>query len=412
MFEAYINRLTEKNFALFNNDCDKIRFGDIFSHAELSEYLITYFKAELKWIIFKEKINVQSNISTSVQSGDEQLAIFKKNLHENLVIYRDDLKERINYATKIYFNYSIRPVFTLDKFLFEHSFAKHYDTLEFRLGYLHGFENYHEMAKNYLSCIKEEGVTQLISNQNFMQVIKDANAALFTNIDSFDLSLIFSSMVECFTNDNNKVELPIEALLIFFDDVDNKAIYDFVEERKKERSLSILDEDDLQILFNDIALFVSENISAPEIEMEGEQLDELANEINEKVNDEVISEQSPSSITDIEVEQAEKEVQTELTTEEQVEKEETPKNETEFDDLLDEMDMEKANEEAPEPEIVQDFSIEEEEKEEQAEEVEIINIEEDNQDNNLEEPKAENIDDDEPSEDDLLAMADAILGSQ
>lgn len=258
MFEKYIDECLEKNFSLFADNDDIIKFGHIFSVEGVSRFILQYFEAELKWLIFKEKINIQSDINLSADSGDIQLDMFKKSLFSKLMIYKDDLRERVVTSVKIHFNYMIRPLFTIEKFIFENSFAKSAEEIQRRLDYLRGYPNLRDVADNYLSLITSENKYQPVSRENFMRVVQDADRAFFMDVDALDLYDYLEPMFECFQSKDGEIGVPIEAFLIYFDDKNNSEIFSFLLNIRSEKKLRILNPDDIRIVLNDLVLFIEE----------------------------------------------------------------------------------------------------------------------------------------------------------
>ena len=259
MFESRINTIVEEIIAIFEVENAPIKFADLFSRGDLPDYIKAYFKAELVWIIYKEKINIQSNLQTFSQSNEEQLSTFQTKLMLSLELSLEEFRKHLLFGTQLFFNHAIRPLFTIEHYLFDNNFSRYYEVVEFRLGYLNtAFKNYNEIAMDFISCLKKENQVTMISKDNFMQIILDANSNLFNDIDSFDLSNLFEPMKTCFTDNDGNLALPIDAILIFFDDLRNEQIYDFVKAQKKSKKLDILNQDDLQIMINDIFLFLEE----------------------------------------------------------------------------------------------------------------------------------------------------------
>jgi hypothetical protein len=287
MFEKYIDYKIAKNYSQLDSKRDIMKFGNIFSVKGVEKYILQYFEAELKWLIYKEKINIQSDIHISADPSEVQLSMFKRSLFGKLMINKSDLKERVAFAVKIHFNFMLRPLFTIEKFIFENSFSKPAEEIERKMEYLRGYQNLHDVARNFLDCVVKDADTNIISAENFMSVIKDADKSFFYDVDAFDLFDYMEPMFRCFEQEDGRIEMPFEAFLLYFDDKNNRELYSYLLDLKSEKGLGLLDEDDIQIVLNDLVLFIEERNAGNPQEFDDDDIEKCGSKESADVENQI-----------------------------------------------------------------------------------------------------------------------------
>ncbi len=216
MFEQVIDKEKKHLGSLLKKDSKKVKLESVLN-CNLSESYKKYFKAEVAWWIYQDRVIRDSGHYFEIT--DEIQAVFDKldGLYfKNAAFVKSVLNKIIDSAVKVRLNMLCRPRTAMKWFVFRGEPTRTVKEISCRLEYLHDHLYLVEATKKWLADLGEAD-SYGISSAEFEQVVAELDSGYFLEMGPGEFYNLLVPLFDFFIiSDVNKI--PIEALIIFADD--------------------------------------------------------------------------------------------------------------------------------------------------------------------------------------------------
>lgn len=218
MFEKYINKYFELIAEEFS-DKESIDLKDIFTSELIPSPIKAYIENETKLAVnFTRNIIDDSPIFSSKEPEIESsLNKLEGSLKESMYLNKISFDEFLKNVIEIRYNFILRPRFTLEQLNFSDSVQNESISLKRTFSY---FLDYRYLKDGFLEQLEKEPVI-LMEKDEFSAILSKIDNQYIYNLNSEEFIEFLNPIFTLFTFDGldkaqNKV--PIEALMIFFDE--------------------------------------------------------------------------------------------------------------------------------------------------------------------------------------------------
>lgn len=239
MFEVEIDNIIKITQAKTVGDAEKIPLPKILS-ADIPKPIKIFFRAQVEQWLREEKSARTSSkrfneFHSDVQSLQQQIDLL---MLKNFTFEREEFLQLLDDAVHLQFNYLCRPQWTLQNFLFNNTSTSSTKEIEFKLNYFSDFKYFKEILLRYFS---EKGLVQ-IQIDEFRTLVKRIDAQIVQQHNSRELANL-TLPISVFLNKGQEKTgdaVPVDALIVFFDDKELLNIKERLEiEKAKIQELSI-----------------------------------------------------------------------------------------------------------------------------------------------------------------------------
>ncbi len=224
MFEKYIEQKEQSIADYFNLEMDYVNFYEVMFHPKLEPAYKTYFSAEVDWWIYEEQTARSSNIRFNFE--DPRLASFLTKLDEiykkNARFSTEALPQIISSAVKTRLNMLIRPRTAVKWFVFRWEQTKTYQEIIKRLNYI--FDNKY-LTDGFTDYVQRKNLIKspddIITISQFDKIITEVDNEMFNSLTPEDFIALLNPLFSFFNFDadhKDTAKIPVEAVIIFFDD--------------------------------------------------------------------------------------------------------------------------------------------------------------------------------------------------
>ncbi len=216
MFEQVIDKEKKYLGSLLKKDSGKIQLESILN-SDLSESYKKYFKAEVKWWIYQDRVIRNSGSYFNITPEVSQVFDTLDKLYlENAVFTKPVLNKVIDSAVKVRLNMLCRPRTAMKWFVFRGEPTRTAEEIKCRLNYLNDHNYLIEATKTWLKEM-EYDKNQGISSAEFEQSIAELDANYFLEMGPQEFYDLLVPIFDFFIV-SGADKIPIEALIIFSDD--------------------------------------------------------------------------------------------------------------------------------------------------------------------------------------------------
>lgn len=291
MFENYIKLIYNNTIEKMDVSTKYISISEI-SDFEIEDYYLNFIKADIDYLIYKDKLERLANPNFSFQNNEflekiEELTPFYKNSAQYL---KYELLDLIKAAVEIRLNILVRPLHALVWFVFKNELTKPLNEVLMKLNYLSDYPHIIEKVKNDLIEDNAENETNvLISSAEFKHRIVNIDLKFVADSDIDQLLDSLDTMFEFF-NDKNDAGIPVipaEALIVFIDDKGYKPLAGFLEKKYIQIVDAKISKDEIRMIFEKLEdsynKFLDEDILNSSLNSFDEELAVIEDEIKEEV---------------------------------------------------------------------------------------------------------------------------------
>jgi len=233
MFEQEIENIIQNTQAKTIGNASSIRVTDILN-APILPSIKTFFQAEVESWLMEERAH--QSLSGRFRYDEPEVSKYQKQIDSilirNAVLSREEFLSILDKAVKLEFNYICRPQWTLPKFVFKNDKVKSCEEIQSGLRYFYDYPYYQEIFSRF---VEKKGIKEM-SLETFEQIIKRIDEGVLQSYSPAELAHltqpIFDVILEAQPHKGNVI--PIEALIIFFDD---KNRIDVVEKLEFEQEV-------------------------------------------------------------------------------------------------------------------------------------------------------------------------------
>ncbi len=243
MFEEIIQQKSRDIIEQISIKNNSINLFEIQFNPKVDQYVKTFMVAEVDWWIYEE--DQARNASERFNLQDPKLSAFivqyNELLKKNAIFTADTLKKVINDAVTTRLNALIRPRVALKWFVFRWEQSRPYHEIVKRLNYIDDYkylaDGFVQYVANHQTISKQD---DLITFHQFDRIISEVDNQKLEDLTPEDLISLLSPLFEFF-NKKTKIldseKIPIEAIIIFFDDKNMKLLSDRLENLYKTGEL-------------------------------------------------------------------------------------------------------------------------------------------------------------------------------
>jgi len=244
---------------------ERISFHALLSDSELPESFKKFAEAGVDEIVDDEEFG-KSRTGKLDMSTSEIQTLFKEIRHavkNSFEFSREDFLDLTDKASKFLFNYTIRPRWTLEKFLFK-------GEREISRSNFYRAERFLNDYPYYL-----KGIVEYMEIQNKGSIDIDNWRKLHGKIDEHLLSSLPSNaesltnpLLEMFSFASGFSKIPIDALVLFFRDKSGDEIVDRVEFAKEVKGFQSLDFRDIESILAATSRDATQTVALPRSQLE------------------------------------------------------------------------------------------------------------------------------------------------
>jgi hypothetical protein len=217
MFEEEMAAITQSLIAATILEGETISLAEL-QHSQVPPTIKTYFKSEVqRWLKEERAADSSSkrfnyNIS-EIQSLQQQVDMLLVN---RFVFDREDFLTTLDKSIHFYFNYLLRPEWTLVNFLFDRKSTESVQEILFKLSYCSEYRYYNEILEHYFS---EKGLVSIRVDE-FRLLLQKIDDRVIQTHNSIELARLTTPIFDFinFGKTQHKDEVTIDALIVFFED--------------------------------------------------------------------------------------------------------------------------------------------------------------------------------------------------
>ena len=290
MFGKYINRKQDQLSSFVELDEAKNFITEVLDNEKIDKSIKHYINSEIDWWIYKVK-KARFGIKYFDIEDPELISEFNKldtilkrkailNKKEFLVLLEESIKAR--------FNILLRPRVALSWFVFRDNIELLIEDINNRLKY---FNDYKYFYDGFLNWVNDNSIleNEYLSINDFNKVITEIDNNYIFDLDADKLLSELDPLFEIFDykNAEDKYLLPIEALIVFFDDKAISQLVDKFDELVNEENIEFLDKTNLLEIIKSLTESNEEegSIVDSDYNIESEEIEEL--EVTDQESDNI-----------------------------------------------------------------------------------------------------------------------------
>ena len=319
MFEQFIQETITKIYQAIDPANSFITLNEIMMNSDIPKPYKAYFAAEVDWWIYEEQFMRKSHKNFDFNDSElESLSFQMDNLFKKTArLENKSLVSLIDSAVKTRLNFLVRPRTTLKWFIFRGEPTKPFQEI---IGRLHYFSEYDYFSNGFMTWASDKNISgsskDLLSVIEFEKLIESIDQEMIFDLSVDELIEFLNPLFLFFNYEsdfNIQSRLPIEALILFFDD---KGIYPVVKKLQ-----SLLEDEELNYISKEVLISIlNEMLNEPLIEEEytiepisqDNITDELDNIQEEFVEEEIAEEEIQQIKNLVEIEENEEKVENSL----------------------------------------------------------------------------------------------------
>jgi hypothetical protein len=233
MFEEEMTAINQALIGATIVDAETISLAQLFQ-CTVPTTIKTYFKSEVQqWLKEERAVTFTSkrfNYHLSeIQSLQQQIDML---LISRFIFERDDFMATLDKAIHFYFNYLLRPEWTLINFLYDRKSTESVQEILFKLSYCSEYRYFNEILEHYFI---EKGLVSVRVDE-FRLLLQKIDDRVVQSHNSIELARLTTPIFDFinFGKTHHKDEVAIDGLIVFFDD---KRLDDIRARLEKEKML-------------------------------------------------------------------------------------------------------------------------------------------------------------------------------
>lgn len=276
MFEREINALIQQIGREVLRDRSTISLTDILHHEAIPGRLKPFFETEVQWWLYNERLGRGANKRFDFEAPElaSLLNYLEQVQMRHARFEREEFQSVLDSAVKLTFNYLCRPQTTLRWYIFRGQPTKPLREVMLRFGAFSDYGYFFTVFSEWVDrkCAERPGF-DAISSVEFERVTRRIDDQILLSCTVEDLLGIMTPLFEFIGADGRSI--PIDALIIFFDDKNIRKLVDGLDLAKR-RGVQGLTRDAFVQLLDEI---LSSNEDEPEADFssvyQNDELDEV-----------------------------------------------------------------------------------------------------------------------------------------
>ena len=246
MFEKYIEQKEQNLAEQINLTAEYINLFEMIFNPKIEQAYKTYFSAEVDWWLYEEQIARKANLrfdfdNPKLNAFMKQMDdLYKKNARFSGV----SLPLIISMAVKTRLNYLCRPRTALKWFIYRWDQTKTYHEIVKRLNYLEDYKYLKDGLIEYVRVHKLINTSDdLINIATFDKIINEIDGACVSKMTPEGFIQLMSPLFSFFNSDadhKDTAKIPVEAVIVFFDDKKLNALANRLESMFRSGELQLI----------------------------------------------------------------------------------------------------------------------------------------------------------------------------
>lgn len=282
MFEKYIERKQEQVSSVLDLSESRNNISEVLDNDNIDKSIKHYIYSEVDWWIYKIRL-ARGEVKYFDMEDSELKQEYNKldsMLKKKAILSNAEFTNLLNSAIKARFNVLLRPRIALVWFVYRDKDKLSINEIKHRLKY---FTDYSYIYDGFIKKANENKFddNDVIGLEDFKSIIEEVDNEFVFNLNSDGLISLLEPLYKIFDykNAEGNYLLPVEALIVFFDDKSIYQLVDKFDEQINEAGIEFLDQGSLleiiQSLSEDSDDEVEEEIIDGEDEGELEDIEEL-----------------------------------------------------------------------------------------------------------------------------------------
>jgi hypothetical protein len=270
MFEKNIENEISAIKSLFNFDNKIIELESILTNNQLDDFYKIYISSEVIWWIYQEdlKRNASSNFNLDrkeFKKLNQELNVY---LYQNTIFNESDFDIILRNAINLKINFLLRPFQTLKWFIYRTDLQKPLSEISLKLNYFSRDDFLINYIRNQLLDNLGKGYNEffLLNHLNYFDFYPDKNFSIFEFINilnkvknhylsNLSLETIINPFIQLImlfnkNNSSHDFEIPIEAIIINFNDYGYSNLVEHFENLCINQNISTLKTDEIHRIIN------------------------------------------------------------------------------------------------------------------------------------------------------------------
>ena len=216
MFEYHINRISNDIIKNVNFSDPSIKLSTILDNPDIPQFCKKFFDAEADWLIYEEGLIRQANANFDF-SDQEFSGIFQQldaALKNNTVFSKQDFSDLVKNSVMTRINFLTSPKRALKWFVFRGEPTKSINEITSRILYFVDYPYLTELLYQKIS----ESAKDSMSVFEFEKIIEKIDAQNISGFKTDKLIDLLTPVFEILSDQDDNPNVPVEALIIFFND--------------------------------------------------------------------------------------------------------------------------------------------------------------------------------------------------
>jgi hypothetical protein len=253
MFERVIAQTIQRITTDVLRERSSISLVEILEEERIPARLKPFFETEVQWWLYNEMLARAANKRFNYDHPElaSLLNYLEQVQFRHARFEREDFLTVLDSAVKLTYNFLCRPQTTLKWYIFRGQPVKPLREVMLRFGAFLDYGYFRNVFSEWVERKQHERPTfDGISSTEFERVIRRIDDQILLNCTVEDLLAILNPIFE-FIGEGEEMQVPIDALIIFFDDKNIKKLVDYLE-RSREGGRETVSRDDFVALLDEL----------------------------------------------------------------------------------------------------------------------------------------------------------------
>lgn len=250
MFERAISQTIQRISRDTLNERPMVSLQEIYESEHIPDRLKPFFETEVQWWLHNERIARETNKRFNYSHPElaSLIAYLEQVQARHAQFEREEFLSVLDSAVKLTFNYLCRPQTTLKWYIFRGEPVRPLSEVLLRFNAFTDYDYFRTVFQDWVDRKRAERPSfDAISSQEFERVVRRTDDQILLNCTIEDLLEIMQPLFE-FLGEGPRSVVPVDALVVFFDDKNIKRLVDPLETYREGQSDSISREDFVSIL--------------------------------------------------------------------------------------------------------------------------------------------------------------------
>jgi hypothetical protein len=253
MFERQIAQTIQRITSEILKERPRISLQEILESEQIPERLKPFFVTEVEWWLYNDSLAREANKRFDFAHTElSALVSYLEQVQTRHARFdREEFLGVLDSAVKLTYNFLCRPQTTLKWYIFRGQPVKPLREVTLRFGAFTDYEYFRTVFQEWVErkCTERPTFDSISANE-FERVIRRTDDQILLNCTVEDLLEIMNPIFE-FLGEEDRLLVPVDALVIYFDDKNIKKLVDQLE-HYRDRSGDMIGRDDFVVLLDEL----------------------------------------------------------------------------------------------------------------------------------------------------------------